>query len=137
MKDQTQRWEDRTRKNTRQLGLWTGAWVLTTAIAAFGPKFLWNENTVLSALAILLTVVVGIGMVFMNRKYINALDEMQRKVTMDAMAIALGIAVVVGLAYSMLDVTNVIAFDAEISHLVILIGITYLAGVVIGNSRYK
>ena len=28
----------RTKINTVQLGLWTGAWVLTTAFAAFGPN---------------------------------------------------------------------------------------------------
>ena len=76
-------------------------------------------------------------MILMNRKYINDLDEMQRKVSLDAMAIALGVGVVGGLSYSMLDQANVIAFDAEIAHLVMLIGITYMIAIFIGNNRYK
>ena len=52
------------------------------------------------------------------------------------MALALGVGVVGGLSYSLLDTTNLIAQDAEISYLVILIALTYLASVVIGQKRY-
>jgi len=76
-------------------------------------------------------------MILMNRKYNNGLDEMQRKVTMEAMAIAMGVGVVGGTSYSMLDVANVISFDAEIGHLVGLIGITYFIAFIVGSIRYK
>lgn len=130
-------WETTSRKDVRHLAYWTGSWVLTMAIVAFGPELIWNYNSIISVLFILINTIMGIGMILMNRKYINGLDEMQRKVTMDAMAIALGVGVVGGLNYSMLDVANVISFDAEISLLVILIGVTYSIGVVVGYIRYK
>ena len=53
------------------------------------------------------------------------------------MALSLGVGLVVGLAYSNLDVTNIIAFDAEISHLVILMGLTYGAGIFIGLRKFR
>lgn len=137
METKTNNWESTTKQNTKQLAYWTLGWVLTMAIASFGPKFIWNFNSVISALFILLNTLVGIGMILMNRKYINGLDEMQRKVNLDAMAFALGVAVVGGLSYSMLDVSNVISYDAEISFMVILISLTYIVGVVFGNLRYK
>lgn len=130
-------WEATTRKNVRHLAYWTGSWVLTMAIVAFGPALIWNYNTSITILFILINTFIGIGMLLMNRKYLNALDEMHRKVNMDAMAIALGVGVVGGMSYSMLDIANVVLFDAEISHLVILIGLTYFIGVVIGYIRYK
>ena len=110
---------------------------MTMAIASFGPAFLWDDNSTISILFILINTVIGIGMILMNRKYINGLDEMQRKINLDAMAIALGIGVVGGLSYSMLEVANVISFNAEIGHLVILIGVAYLVAIIVGNSRYK
>lgn len=125
------------RKNLKHLAYWTGAWVLTTALATFGPIFLWDHNSGISVLAILINAIFGVGMILMNRKYTNGLDELQRKVAMEAMAIALGVGVVGGLSYSMLDVANVIPFDAEIGHLVILIGVTYLIAVIVGTIRYK
>ena len=76
-------------------------------------------------------------MILANKRHINSLDELQRKIQLEAMGISLGTAVVFGLSYSLLDTTNVITYNADISHLVILIGITYLASILIGNMRYR
>ena len=137
METKSNEWEATQRKNVRQLAYWTGAWVLTTAIASFGPKFLWDHNSSISILAILVNTIIGVVMILMNRNYVNGLDEMQRKVSMEAMAIALGVGVVGGLSYSMLDVANIIPFDAEIGHLIMLIGVTYLISFIVGSIKYK
>ena len=137
MNAKTNEWETTTKKNTRRLALWTGSWVLTMALAAFGPKFIWDYNATFSVLAILLNTLMGIGMILMNRKYINELDELHKKVNMDAMAISLGVGVVGGLSYSMLDVVKVLSFDAEIAFVVMLMSITYIIAIVVGNLRYK
>lgn len=137
METKSNAWKVNAKKNVLHLGYWTGSWVTTMAIASFGQIYLWKDNTALTILFIAINTLVGIGMILMNRKYINDLDEMQRKVSLDAMAIALGVGVVGGLSYSMLDQANVIAFDAEIAHLVMLIGITYMIAIFIGNNRYK
>jgi hypothetical protein len=94
-------------------------------------------NTTMSLFTILINAMVGLGMIMMNMKYNNALDEMQRKVAIDAKAIALGVGVVGGLSYEMLDAANVIPFDAEIGHLVMLIGVTYFVAIIVGSLRYK
>jgi hypothetical protein len=125
------------RKNILNLAFWTGAWVITMAISTFGSLYLWESNALLSLLAILLNFAVGIGMILANIRHLNSLDELQRKIQLEAMGIALGLAVVGGLAYSSLDQTNIIGYNAEISHLVILIGISYMAAILIGNSRYR
>lgn len=124
-------------KDTKNLAFWTGAWTVSMAIANFGPKFIWEEHGGLTIAAIAINALFGIGMILANIRHLKVMDEMQRKVAMDAMGITLGVAVVVGLAYSNLDVTNIISSDAEISHLVILIGLTYLASTLIGRLRYK
>lgn len=130
-------WSDRTLKTTLWLAMWTGAWVLTVAIAAFGPEFMWGENTIINVLVILLNLGIGIGMIIANIKHIKTLDEMMQKVQLEAMGISLGVAVVGGISYSMLDATNVIPFDAEIGGLVMLIGVTYIISVYINVRRYK
>ncbi len=130
-------WTKRTQKNVLNLAFWTILWLLTMALVVFGAKFLWNFNSVISALFIVTNTAIGIGMILANKKYLDGLDELQRKMNFDAMAIALGVGVVGGLSFSLLDITNLIAFDAEISFMVLLIGITYLIGIVITHSRYQ
>lgn len=125
------------RHNTRQLAIWTFAWVASMALATFGPRFIWQENMPFTILAIVLNALFGIGMILANIRHTKSLDEMQRRIQLEAMSIALGVGVVGGLSYSLLDTTHVISGDAEISFLVILIGLTYLGATVIGQMRYR
>lgn len=134
---ENQDWTTRTKKNTTNLAVWTTAWTLSMALATFGPKFIWAENLALTVISIGMNILFGVGMILANKRYLDGLDELQRKLQLDAMALALGVGVVGGLAYSLLDTTNVIGQDAEIGLLVILISLTYLITLVIGLKRYK
>lgn len=137
MKKTAEKREQKSHKSTLNLATWTSAWVLSMALASFGPKFIWNENSTLTIIAIIINLAFGIGVIFANKKHLNSLDELQRKIQLEAMGFTLGVAVIFGLSYSMLDTTNLISYDAEISHLVVLIGLTYLAGTIIGSLRYR
>ena len=124
-------------RNTRRLAWWTLAWVLSMALASFGPKFLWAEHKLITIAAIVLNLALGVMMILANRNLIRGLDELQRKIHLDAMAITLGVTLVAGLSYSLLDVTNIIPWDAEISFLVILMSLTYLLSLIISQRRYS
>ena len=124
-------------KNTKELRLWTLAWTLSMAIATFGPQFLWNEESVGTLLAIIVNLILGIRMILANRKFINSGDELQKKIHLESLGLTLGLAVIVGLSYSLLDQKNLISGDAEISVLVLFIGITYLMTMTINNRKYK
>ncbi len=130
-------WAANSAKNTRWLGYWTGVWVLTMAVVNFGPRFIWQFNESLTIAAILINLAIGFGMIMANKRHLKGLDEMHQKIQLEAMALSLGVGLVVGLAYSNLDVTNIIPADAEISHLVILMGLTYLMGVILGLRKYR
>ena len=134
---ENQDWNTKVKMNTKNLAVWTLAWVSTMALATFGPMFLWQGVTALTITGIIINVLIGVGMIFANIRHLNGLDELQKKIQLEGMALALGVGVVGGLSYSLLDTTNIIAQDAEISYLVILIALTYLVSVVIGQKRYK
>ncbi len=130
-------WQTNTVRNTVRLGFWTFGWVVTMAIVNFGPKFVWQSNETLTIFAILINFAIGVGMILANRRHLQGLDEMHRKIQLEAMALSLGVGLIAGLSYSNLDVTDIIGSDAEISHLVILMALTYLAGVVAGLRKYR
>jgi len=130
-------WAKNVARTNVRLGYWTAAWVVTMAVANFGPRFIWQFNSTLTFLAILLNVAVGFGMIFAFRRHLKGLDEMQQKIQLEASAMSLGVGLVVGMGYSNLDVTNLIVADAEISHLVILMTLTYMGGIFFGNRKYR
>ena len=123
-------WEADVRRKTVKLGYWTLAWVLTMALATFGPKLLWASSVPITLAAIGLNLLVGIGMIVANKDQLKSLDEMQQKIHLEAMGVTLGVGLVAELAYSNLAISNVISFDAEIGHLVILMSLTYMATLV-------
>jgi peptidoglycan/LPS O-acetylase OafA/YrhL len=110
--------------------------VATLAIATFGPKFIWDDHTTLTTLAIVTNLVNGVLMIMANRKLFNHYDELERKIHLESLALTLGLTVIVGLTYSLLDQTNLIPNDAEIGILVGFVGLTYLTTLLINRKRY-
>src|SRR3954454_1708835 len=94
-KPQESGYQSRIRMNVVQLAVWNGAWLGTSALMAFGPKFLWNQILVFTPLAIGLNLCVGVGLMLANKKYVAELDELQRKIYLNALAITVGVAVIV------------------------------------------
>ena len=124
-------------KNSKELKIWTLAWTLSMAIATFGPQFLWNEESIGTLLAIIVNLILGVRMILANRKFINSGDELQKKIQLESLGLTLGLAVIFGLSYSLLDQMNLISGNAEISVLVLFIGITYLVTMTVNNRKYK
>ncbi len=133
----TNGWAVRQKRNTQRLAVWTAAWVVSMAVATFGPTVIWAGDKLLSAIAIGVNVGVGAGMIIANKRHLLGLDEMQQRVQLEAMGITLGVGLVAGLGYSLLDITDVIAVDAEIAFLVILMSLTYLTALVTGMRRLR
>ena len=104
---------------------------------AFGPKFLWNKALVFTLLAIVFNVCVGIGTIVANKKYLDELDELQRKVHLNSLAITVGVAMIAGVPYAVMDSYRVIPFHANIAYLMVLMSLTYAASNLYGTRRYR
>ncbi|MDB4805271.1 hypothetical protein OAH16_01575 [bacterium] len=126
-----------TKKNTIRLFFWSVAWVLATAGASFGPKSLWEFNTLPTILGVLVHIGIGFGMIRMFKQYLLGLDELQKKIQLDAMALSLGIGLVIGSSYELLEDIKLIPFEPEIPHLLILMSLTYVVGTVLGHRKYQ
>jgi hypothetical protein len=125
------------KRNTIQLAYWTLSWVATVALVTFGGIFLWEDNLLLSALSIILNIGIGIGMILANRRFLLDSDELEKKIHLEAMSLSLGLSLIFGIAYSMLDQRSVISFHAEISHLVIFMSLSYMASILVMKLRYR
>jgi len=130
-------YESRSRANVIRIFRWNGAWGVATALMAFGPGFIWHKALVLTLLAVGLDLAVGVGMIVANIKYIVELDELQRKVQLNSMGITLGVAMVVGVPFSVMDAYHVIPFHADIAYLLILMSLTFAVSNLYGTRRYR
>ena len=137
LKTDSNDWAASNAKNTIRLGYWTAAWVATTAITAFGPKLIWNFDTLLTILVVLINLGVGFGMIVANKRHLKGLDEMHQKIFLDAGALSLGVGLVCGCSYELLEDIKLIPFEPEISHLIILMCLTFLVGMIAGHRKYR
>jgi len=133
----THAWASRMIRTTLGLAAWTAAWVASLALAAFGPGVLWNDQPAPTVVAIAFSVLVGVGMLFANKRNLQGLDELQRTIQLQAMAWSLGAGLVGGCAWSLFARHDLVGFEAEIGHLIAFMGLVYLAGCVAGALRYR
>lgn len=111
-------------RRTTSLAIWTGGWVLATALLSFGPRFLWLYNEAATLVALALQVAVGIGMLFSLRQQVRSLDELQQKIQLEAAATTLAIGLIFAGSYQMLQDVRLLGFTPTISHLMIVLSIT-------------
>ena len=124
-------------KTTAQLALWTVAWVTTLALARFGPRLLWASQPVASWAAVATNVAVGIGWIVAHARYLRGIDELQRKIMQDALAVTLGVGWVGGFAYVVADAADLIAQDVGIGVFPALMAVVYMIAIVVGNIKYR
>jgi len=133
-------YQSRIRTSTRRLIRWHGAWAAATLLMAFGPGFLWHRALLFTLLAVGLDAVVGVGMILATKKFIIELDELQRKIFLNALGIAVGVGLIVGVPWTVMDAYHVIhshALHANFGLLVILQGLTFLVSLLYGTWRYR
>ena len=119
------------------LAIWTVVWIATLALAKFGPETLWDSQPVVSWIAVAVNLAAGAGWIVAHARYLRGVDDLQRKIFMDAIAVALGAGLVGGFAYSAASTAGLISFDSDIAFLSVLMSIVYLLAIAAGFVRYR
>ena len=125
------------KKSTNYVFVWGIFWIFATAGVAFGPKNLWNFNAWITIIAVVIHVGIGLVLIRALKQNLLAMDELHRKIHLDAMAWSLGIGLVLGCTYEMLEDIKLITFQPEIPHLILTMCLVYVAGVIQGIRKYQ
>ncbi len=123
-------------KNTIRFLCWTFAWSMTMVLADKAILYEWHSSALISAIAIVLNAVIGIGMILSYLRHLKYMDELQRKIQLDALAISMGVALVGSFSYSLM-VTAKFITDAEVSDIILLMSFTFVVSVIVGHLRYR
>lgn len=124
------------KKPTKILLSWALAWIVSTAVLSAGVNNLW-DSLLLTKIGLLINLALGVGMIIANKNLFKYYDELQKKIHFEAMALTLGLTVVVGLVYEISFDFGVISSEPEFEYLVFFICFSYGASIVINSLRYK
>jgi hypothetical protein len=105
--------------------------VATLVLAKFGPSHLWDSQPVASWAAVVTNLAVGIGWIVAHARFLRGIDELQRKIMQDALAVTLGVGWVGGFAYMVADAADLIAYDADIGVFATLLAAVYMIVIVV------
>ena len=124
------------KKHTKIMLGWTIAWVLSLAFLSGGENSLW-DSLLITKIGLIINLAIGIGMIIANKNLFKTYDELQKKIQFEAMAITLGLAVVVGLTYEVSFDFGVIDKEPEFEYLMIFISFSYTASNIINARKYR
>ena len=115
---------------------WTFAWVASLAFLTGGVNSLW-DSLLITKIGLLINLAIGIGMIIANKNLFKTYDELQKKIQFEAMAVTLGLVVVVGLVYEVSFDFGVINKEPEFEYLMLFISFSYIASNIINAKRYS
>ena len=124
------------KKHTKILMAWTFAWVASLAFLSGGVNYLW-DSLLITKIGLLINLAIGVGMIIANKNLFKHYDELQKKIQFEAMALTLGLVVVVGVVYEISFDFGVIDSEPEFEYLVFFICFSYIASTIINSLRYK
>jgi len=124
------------KKHTKILMAWTFAWVASLAFLSGGVNYLW-DSLLITKIGLLINLAIGVGMIIANKNLFKHYDELQKKIQLEAMALTLGLAVVVGVVYEISFDFGVIDSEPEFEYLVFFICFSYIASTIINSLRYR
>jgi len=124
------------KKATKIMLAWCCAWVASLAFLSGGVNYLW-DSLLITKIGLLINLAIGIGMIIAHKNLFKTYDELQKKIQFEAMAITLGLVVVVGLTYEVSFDFGIIDKEPEFEYLMMFICFSYMASTIVNSLRYR
>ena len=127
--------QGRLKRHSLHLILWSMAMAAALMLTAYAirEKLL---PTAWLAIASFVPAAFGICATLVYRQFLREADELQRKIELDALALAFAAGILGGITYSLLAHADVVA-TANVSYLVAFMFFAYPVGIFIGRWRYS
>ena len=123
------------RANGQRVTRWSIAWAAAMLIASAVISNDWVGGKIVPTLAAGISTLLGIATVNAYRHFLRETDELRQKIEMEALAAALGVGIVGGMAYSQFT-RSLDLGEPRLAIVVAAMLIAHSAGVVIGRRRY-
>ena len=124
------------KKQMKIMLAWTLAWVASLAFLSAGVNYLW-DSLLITKIGLLINLAIGIGMIIAHKNLFKTYDELQKKIQFEAMAITLGLAVVVGLTYEVSFDFGIIGKEPEFEYLMMFISLSYTVANIVNSRRFR
>lgn len=123
------------KSNSARVTLWALAWAASFLAVTFGTT---RESVPfgLTLAGVILTAVLGVATVAAYHRFLQSIDELRRKIEIEALAFAFGLGAIVGPGYWLLARSGAVS-DAGIVYVFAAMILAHPLGILIGQKRYS
>ncbi len=122
-------------KNANRVNLLALLWAATLMLSTYLTKG-EQLNSVILAIVFSLHTLIGIAMLVSYRHFLIQLDEMERKVQLEALALSVGVTIISFSSYSIIE-NGAIVPPLNAAYLIALMALTYMVGIIKGRINYR
>jgi hypothetical protein len=133
---ENQTYDQRARRDSLAIVGWIFTWMLSLIISDKAALYGWWSTEWVTWLSIVINAALGLWVVRSYMRMLKNLDELQRQIQLNALAVSLGVSLVGSITYSLLVTWGYIT-DEEVSDIFVLMCVSYSAAVLYGQFRYR
>ena len=123
-------------KNANRVNILAFLWAGSLCGATFLSKYDWYSSTLPVIASVVIHGSIGVWMILAFKKLISEIDELERKIQLDALALSVGITIVGFSTYSILqDIGSIPVLRP--AYLIALMSLSYSFGLIGGRIRYR
>ena len=136
MKEECSSYDTRSIKENLKLVGWVFTWTASLIISDKAKLYGWWSEEWITITSIIFNAALGLWMIHCYRRLLASMDDLQRKIQLDALSMALGISLVGTVAYSLLVTWGYIV-DEKVTDIVLLMCVAYSVSVIYGSLKYR
>ena len=121
-------------KNANKVNLWVMLWAVSLVVPGLALAVFSFNNLVITLILAAINIICGLMMIRAYRHMLRTLDEMERKIQLDALALSVGVAMLTFSATSILQTADIL--PQLMAHVLLTImAFSYSIGLVLGRLR--
>ena len=123
------------RDNLKVVG-WIFSWMATLVVSDKAALYDWWSSEWLTLLSIAVNAGLGLWVIRTYVKLLRGMDDLQRKIQLEAIALSLGITAVGTITYSLLVTWGYIQ-DEEVNDIFLLLCVSFSFSLILNSVRYR
>ena len=124
------------KKNHALIMVWILIWMASFVAMDKAAENNWFGSQNMTLAGIVINILLGVGVVVTYMKFLEELDELQRKIQLTALALGMGVGLVGSVCYALLLASGQVS-RPDIGVVIMLLSGGYMAGIIVGRARYS
>ena len=123
-------------KNAIIVNFWLLAWAVTLGAVSYFSEYDWYSATWVKITGFSIHTIIGLGVIFAFKRFVNKADELERKIQLEALALSVGVTIVFFSSYTILQ-KSFGMIDLTPGYLITVMSFGYAVGLIIGRIRVR